>query len=150
MSLIAERLRQRWLAQGDQAQPGVSEEQLREFEARFGVCLPADMRDYFLHTDGRGAEWMFYDDLLNFSSLSQVFRLSDTYQMHGIADPSSYYVFADFALYLPGYAIHLSPESTDANPVIAYHCHDGRYVASIVALSFSDFAERYLDEQAMI
>jgi hypothetical protein len=97
--------------------------------------------------DGRGTEWMFYDDLFNFSPLSQIFRLSDHDQVHGLADPSSYFVFADFSLYLPGYAIRLSCDNTDGNRVIEYYCDHGEYVASVVALSFSEFAERYLDEK---
>jgi hypothetical protein len=54
MSTIGERLRAHWLAQGIKPPPGVAEERLRDFETRFGVALPTDMRDYFLEVDGMG------------------------------------------------------------------------------------------------
>ena len=54
MTTIGERLRAHWLAQDIQPPAGVLGVHLQQFETHFGVALPDDMREYFLHMNGMG------------------------------------------------------------------------------------------------
>lgn len=79
MTTIGQRLRAHWLAQDIQSPPGVLEVYLQQFELHFGVVLPDDMRDYFLHMNGMGGlvtpdNNLFFgdDDLFRFWPLQEV------------------------------------------------------------------------------
>jgi len=142
MSTIGERLRARWLAQDIKPPPGVAEDRLSEFETRFGVALPADMLDYFLEVDGMGEPYRWDDDLFNFCPLSEVKPIGDPDQV--LEEQSRYFVFADYSLWLPAFAIRLTPSGTDSHPVIAIGTDERVSSAPVVALSFTEFVEHYL------
>src|SRR5437763_1406329 len=101
MSLIGERLRAHWLAQGIDPSGGVSEERLIEFEDRHGVVLPADMRGYFLHLDGMGSKYESDHSFFSFWPLGQIVRASQEFEDRFIEDQSSYFLFADHSFSLP-------------------------------------------------
>ena len=146
MSTIGERLHTHWLAQGIELPPGVTEDPLRSFETRFGVTLPADLREYFLHVDGMGEPFKWDTDLFNFRPLSEVESIGDRQIV--LEDKSSYFVIADHSIWLPAFAIRLTPSGTGPHPVIAIESDEnGGYGQSIVAHSFSEFAERYLTDE---
>jgi SMI1 / KNR4 family (SUKH-1) len=146
MSTIGERLRAHWLAQGIEPPPGVSEDRLREFEFRFGVAWPTDLRAYFLHVDGMGEPFTWDEDLFNFRPLSEVESISDLEIV--LDDRSSYFVIADHSIWLPAFAIRLTPSATGPHPVIAVETDSkGGYGSTVVAGSFSEFAERYLIDE---
>jgi hypothetical protein len=146
MSTIGERLRAHWLARGVELPPGVTEDRLREFETRFAVVLPPDMRDDFLHVDGMGEPFQLDDDLLHFRSLSEVKSICDA--VTGLEDPSSYFVFADHSIGTPTFAIQLTRSGTASNQVIAVDWDErGGLSVSDFSNSFGDFVERYLIEE---
>jgi len=148
MSTIGERLRAHWLAQGITPPPGVAEDRLREFETRFGVSLPLDLRGYFLEIDGMGSrDESNDDDWFSFWRLAEVKQCSDMYTDRFIEDQSAYFVFADHSICLPAYAIRLTPSGTDSRQVIAIESDQREYSTSVVALSFSEFVERYLADE---
>jgi hypothetical protein len=148
MNALAERLKARWKAGGIVPSPGVPEERLREFEARHGVLLPPDLRDYFAAADGMGIRGnrvgfsvIMDADNFRFWPLSEVVRASD----HGYGrchdDPSSFFLFADHLIEAPAFAIRLTPGSDSENTVISILSDDP---GDVVACSFTEFAERYL------
>jgi hypothetical protein len=146
MSTIGERLHTHWLAQGLELPPGVTEDRLWEFETRVGVALPADLREYFLHVDGMGEPFKWDAELFNFRPLSEVESISDLEIV--LDDRSSYFVIADHSIWLPAFAIRLTPSATGPHPVIAIVSVDkGGYESTVVADSFSDFVERYLIDE---
>ena len=121
MSTIGERLRAHWFAQGLEPPPGVTEDRLRGFETRFGVSLPADLREYFLHVDGTGVPFKWDDDLFNFRPLGEFESIGDLEivvehpsRQIILDDPSLHFVFADHSIWLPAYAIRLAGSATDS------------------------------------
>jgi SMI1 / KNR4 family (SUKH-1) len=148
MSEIGERLKAHWLAQGVEPPPGVPEALLQQFETHYGVTLPGDMRDYFLHVNGIGGELTDDQDLFRFWPLQEVLSITDDpdYQDIQVAEGPSFFIFADHSIFLPAYAIRLDSARTGDHPAIAFWWdhHDRRHEISTVARSFSEFAERYL------
>jgi cell wall assembly regulator SMI1 len=143
MSTIGERLRAHWLAQGIDAPPGATEDRMKESETRFGVTLPWDLREYFLSVDGMGEPFQWDDDLFNFRPRGEVEPTGEI--SVSLKDGRSYFVFADHSIWLPAYAIRLTQSATDSHYVIAIESDPTTgYASSLVALSFSGFAERYL------
>jgi SMI1 / KNR4 family (SUKH-1) len=142
---LAEQVLRFWSSVGLTIRPGVSEAALAEFEARYGVVLPPDMRAYFKAVDGMNGE-MDDQRMVTFWPLEQVKRVTD--ELPG--EPrkhESYFLFADFLIWSHGYAIRLSADSEAANPVVIVPA-DG--TTRRVAESFSDFITRYLaDDQAL-
>jgi cell wall assembly regulator SMI1 len=146
MSTIGKRLHTHWLAQGIELPPGVTEDRLNEFETHFGVTLPADLREYFLHVDGMGEPFKWDTDLFNFRPLSEVESISDLEIV--LEDRSSYFVIADHSIWLPAFAIRLKPSATGTHPVVAIQSDEkGGYGSTVVAGSFTEFAERYLSDE---
>jgi SMI1 / KNR4 family (SUKH-1) len=154
MSSLGESLKLYWSARGLRFGPGVPEELPREFEARHGVRLPADMRGYFVVVNGMDA-WGgtnlfgWDDDLFRFWPLSEVERASDHYHPDRfLEDQGSFFLFADHSISLPSYAIRLTPEGEGGNAVIAIYRGGGRYETTVVADSFSGFVKRYLADES--
>jgi len=68
---LGEQLLRFWSSLGLEIRPGVTEAALAQFEARYGVVLPPDMRTYFMAVDGMNGE---VDDqrMITFWPLEQV------------------------------------------------------------------------------
>lgn len=147
MSQLGERLQAYWNAQDIPKAPGVGEDRLREFEIRFGVTLPPDLRDYFLKVDGMGTYEGFDDDLFVFWPFDRVCRVSDDYADEFMEEQESYFLFADHSIYLPAFAIRLAPLAALPNTVVAIIGDRREYHTSIVARSFTEFVERYLGNE---
>jgi SMI1/KNR4 family protein SUKH-1 len=144
VSTIGKRLREHWAAQGMKRPSGVAENRLKEFEARFSVCLPLDFRLYFLDTNGMGSRDVYDSDVFCFWPLEEVVGCNDEFSDRFIDDQSAYFVFADHAICAPAYAIRLTPSGAGPNLVIAIFSDQREYSTAIVAGSFGEFAERYL------
>lgn len=118
--MIGRSLKDRWESQDIEVNPGVSTAELTAFEAKYGVCLPADLRDYFLTVDGM-AEGVSDDALIRFWPLNEVKPITEEAPAYSdptyIHDAESLFVFADFCLWSHAYAIRLSSESQSPNPV---------------------------------
>lgn len=50
--MIGTSLKDHWLSQSLEVNPGVSREELTAFESKYQVSLPSDLRDYFLTVNG--------------------------------------------------------------------------------------------------
>jgi len=57
-----------------------------------------------------------------------------------------YFIFADYCLWCWGYAIRLTSNSEDANPIFVTGSRPG--LGWIVASSFTEFLELYLTDRA--
>jgi hypothetical protein len=154
MPSLGERLKAHWMAQGiTLAGCGVPEEDLRAFEANRGVRLPSDLRDYLAFVDGMAGEegwsgrescWMDRD-LFTFWSLKDFICCGDgRYLEADVAEPHSYYLFADHSIILPAFAIRITPKRDKDNIVLATTCDNRQYHTWVVADSFTEFVEMYL------
>jgi hypothetical protein len=150
MSSLGERLRTSWSARGVKLPTGVPAGRLEEFESRYAVRLPDDLRGYFLAIDGMGPEDLnppfgWDDDLFRFFPLHQVEPATERFHPDlFLADQASYFAFAGHSISLPTFAIRLTPEVTSGNVVLAIFSDRGEYRVGQAASSFSDFVERYL------
>ena len=50
--MIGTSLKNHWLSQGIDVNPGIAKEELSAFESKYQVSLPTDLRAYFLTVDG--------------------------------------------------------------------------------------------------
>jgi hypothetical protein len=154
MSSPGEALRVYWTARGVRFNPGVSEDVLRDFEARYGVELPADLRGYFAVLDGMNPSqdansFGMDDDLFRFWPLSEVERASDFYHPDRfLEDQRSFFLFADYSISLPTYAIRLASEGKGDSTVIAIYSDRRKYETTAVADSFGGFVKRYLADRS--
>jgi hypothetical protein len=137
------RLRAHWLERDIIPPGGVSQGRLREFESRYGVRLPPDLRDYYLTVDGMGTRNRMDEDLFTFWPLDDVAPASSELGDDVMDDASSFFVFADYSICVSCFAIRLSSSGTD-EPVVSIWSDIKQYVA---ATSFADFVERYLGSE---
>ncbi len=144
MSTNVERLRAHWVAQGINPPLGVTEDRLKEFESRFAVSLPPDLRGYFLEINGMGSRDQLDNDVFCFWPLEEVTNCNDEFLDRFMEDQSAYFVFADHSICLPAFAIRLNSSGTGSHPVIAIYSDNREYSTSPIALSFSEFVELYL------
>lgn len=140
--MIGISLKNHWLSQGIEVNPGVSKEELSAFESKYQVSLPADLRDYFLTVDGM-AQGVTDNALIRFWSLDEVRPIPE--EAPDYSDPSyieeaeSLFLFADYCIWSHAYAIRLS--STDAsNPIIII----GDETPTRMFGSFSELISSYL------
>lgn len=147
MNLVAQKLVIHWKSSGIFIQPGVAEEQVREFESRYQVILPPDMKGYFLHVDGMKMTMNSCKDKEGFSfwPLSQVKTVEEEmsrlavehYNVQGLEE---FFVFADYFDWSWAYAIHLSSDLTTRNQIILI----GKDAPIKLAASFTDFVALYI------
>lgn len=148
MSSTIHKLMEYWHNQGIDLPAGNTEDQVIEFESRYAVVFPHDLRAYFLQVNGMAIGWPNDRDAEGFSfwPLGQVKTVPEESQSHSYGfftfpEANSYFVFADYLDWSWAYAIRLSLHETDKTPVVIV----GKAESPIeVAKSFSHFVELYL------
>ena len=116
-SMLGELLR-RWVAGGETIRPGVSRADIHTFEDRFNVCLPADLRGYFLAIDGMSS-LATDDELFHFCQLQEVQPVIKAFPDADVNAYSGYFVIAEFSLWAHVYAIRLSTNDDCPVAVVA-------------------------------
>src|SRR5262245_13384609 len=114
MGSLGERLRAHWSAQGVKLPNGVSHEQIEQFESKHGARLPNDLRGYLLELDGMGPADLiplfgWDDDLFRFFPLHEIEPATERFHPDQfLAEQAAYFVFADYSISLPTFAIRLT------------------------------------------
>lgn len=141
--MIGTNLKNHWLSQRIEINPGVSREELNAFESKYQVSLPSDLRDYFLKVNGM-AEGVSDDALIRFWSLNEVKPIPE--EAPDFSDPSyiqeaeTLFLFADYCIWSHAYAIRLSSDSESPSPIIVI----GGETPVRMFESFSDLVSNYL------
>jgi hypothetical protein len=141
-------LEHHWRRQGIAHGPPVAPLQLDEFEMRYGVRLPTDLRAYFVTLNGSelGRNGPMDDQLISFWQLSDLRPLSEERPAAPIPDTKSYFVFADYSIGVHDYVIGLSADvRAPASIMVAYDD-----VVIEVATSFTVFLEQYLEGNSAV
>ena len=129
--------------------PGVDAAAIAAFERRFGVRLPADVRKYFLTTNGTGD---FMDGaFFSFWPLQRVKPLHEMWMSVGpvrAAYPGCF-VFADHSVRRCEFAVRLGDSPQRAGPVFRIS-ESSNPSGEQVAPSFVDFMERYMEEPEVV
>ncbi len=137
------RLAQHWDDNHCAARPGVPASAITEFEQKYQVVMPADVRSYFLAMDGQCAQ--MGDDLFRFWPLSEVRPASE-----GLSDDDpdrlallGYFLFADYLISSWEYAVRMQG-SPDAGGSV--YCVAGGERDRQVAVSFTGFIGAYVND----
>ena len=141
MLAIGESLKQFWLRYNIKLRRGASESELREFESKYNVLLPDDLKDYFATVDGfdGSVNWMTDENAITFLPLAEVLPSSKTWALE-TPDADSYFMFADFSLLCHVYMIRLRNDLSLGNSVFIARDEKPQQIAS----SFSEFVQGYL------
>src|SRR5207249_1031091 len=77
---VARTAQSAWASQGIECGVPATDAELAEFERSHRVCLPDDVREYFLRVNGmaRNEWWQWDDDLINFYPLAELIRCEET------------------------------------------------------------------------
>jgi len=138
-----------WKAQDLILPGGVSEAALRHFEEAYSVKIPSDMRDYLRAVNGMSGSVGNEEDsnffrFLPLREFQPVPRFCEEtgawYRYRENID--KYFVFVDYMHWSYGYAIDLSGNSEDSQPVI----HIGTRDEKTVSKTFSEFVRYYLQD----
>ena len=146
-------IRKRWQAAGITARPGAAASDIDAFERRHGVRLPVEAREFYAHLDGMppGA---WDEELLSFWPLAEAgpvpVLLSGCRGIpdyggieRSLPDAASYFVFADYSIWVHVYAVRLSADPTAPCPVV-WIAGGGTW--EVLALSFGEFLRLYAEE----
>ena len=141
MPVIGESLKQFWLRQNIELRRSASETELREFEQKYNILMPDDLRDYFATVDGFDGSviWMTDENVITFLLLAEVLPSSKTWALE-TPDADSYFVFADFSLSCHVYMIRLRKDLSLGSPVFIARDEKPEQIAG----SFSEFVRGYL------
>lgn len=112
-------------------------DEIDDFERRFEVVLPLDLREYFLRLNGTG-QGMTDDDLISFWRLDEL-EILTKYGVTDLKDAAEWFVFADYSIWAHAYAIRLRSDR-DAPAPVAICFPEAFQVAS----SMADFVSGYL------
>ena len=136
------RLVERWAEDGIRPDGGAEEDAVRAFEARRGVRLPPDLRQYFLRLGGArmdGESAALDRDLIRFWRLEDVETLASSWVP--APDAERWFVIADYSIWTWAYVVRLSADPGAATPVAVSL---GASELIPVADSFERFVELYL------
>jgi hypothetical protein len=143
-------VRQRWISLGVQVRPGLPDQIIADFEHRYGVRLPEDVRQFYQLMDGMETndsddEWICFWPLSKVGTVPE--RLSDSRGIpdyggieRSLPDASSYFVFADHSIMLQVYALRLTADLANPSPVVLIAGGDRWYQ---MAASFREFLRSY-------
>ena len=138
-SVIVQRVKQAWSDTGVVLRPGVKEANIREFEQRYHVQMPADLVQYFLMVDGMNEGDTDEHDI-RFWPLAEVRPAAEELDD---GDPNvlrGYFVFSDYSVWAHSYAIRLS--DSQRNEVVIL----GGDTPILVAPSFVEFLVLYTQQ----
>jgi hypothetical protein len=142
------RLLERWGEQEIRSAGGAGEDEVRGFEKRHGVRLPAGLRDYFLQVGGiavDGESPALDQDLIRFWPLDEVSTLAKAWVPAHQAE--RWFVIADYAMWTWAYAVRLSRDAQDAAPIaVSFGGAELRPIAD----SFEGFVEMYLRRDPLV
>ena len=138
MLAIGESLKQFWLRQNIKLRRGASETELREFEQKYSILLPDDLKDYFSMVDGFD-DWGCDENVITFLPLAEVLPSSKTWALE-VPDADSYFAFADYSIKCHLYMICLRNDLSLGNPVFIAYDRNPEQIAG----SFSEFVQGYL------
>src|SRR4051794_38646104 len=119
MKQLCDRLEQYWTAERVEANPGVSEESLNEFEDKRCVVLPPDLRQYLQRTNGM-PEGESDKLLLRFWPLGEIRPINEILQeipksLGGVE--RSMFAFADWSIEAHIYLIQLWQDDSRLNTI---------------------------------
>src|SRR5437773_2119607 len=94
-------LKQLWQSQGFKFGPQITEEEIQAFESYHHVCVPFDLREYFLTLDGMDEKsvdgltrlWPFHEICL---LVEQMGEINSAWLDNLIPDVTSYYIIGDY------------------------------------------------------
>ena len=143
---LAHQLIDRWTAHGIDCPPGVRPESLAAFEARYSVRLPDDVRRYFLTVNGMGERGIYDHDFYSFWPLSDVCTVAKELpdRADRFPESSSYLLIADHSIDCPAFAIRLSGDARDSNPLVRVFADAGVLEVETAFPSFAVFVEHYM------
>jgi hypothetical protein len=146
---VGESLRRHWASHNVEINAGVPESALSSFEAKYGVILPQEMRDYFLSVNGMPPD-VVDTEMIRFWMLEEIEPLPqgapDFADSNYIQNPQSLFLFADYSIWAHAYAIRLSKAAGQTNEVFIIG-HDSPIQ---VSNSFSEFVDRYLSNKDLL
>lgn len=128
-----------WKSLSGNLNSGASEAELSEFESRYGVRLPPDLRQLFRTVNGCDSVGDEDLCLIEFHSLNDFLPIGSPSEVPHAA-PSGYFSFADFCIFAHEYAVQLHPDTRTENSVAVFYDSE----PTVVARSFSDFVTAYL------
>jgi hypothetical protein len=145
------RFSQFWQGRSLPARKAATQQGVADFEQRYGVTLPEDMREFWLlmdGTEGASADDLTFWAMHEFRCVTEVFvgaeyECLDLRCPPGLPHPSSYFVFTDYLVSSFCYAVGLG-QSVPYGDVLFldgttwYRCAD----------SFSMFLDGYIREAA--
>jgi len=140
------RLVAHWSSHGIDLPSGATEEEIRQFESRHNVVLPADMRFYFQAVNGMGKRGVMDEDMFSFWRIQDVISVADELPDRTRDYPNTrcYFMFADHSISLPTYAIRLSSNATENTPVASVLSDFGAFGIGDLFASFTEFVTNYL------
>jgi len=149
MTANIDRIRQRWTEQKIQNNDLATVLDIRKFQNRYGVILPAAVRDYFTLLNGtRGGQLHMEDpNLVSFWHLDEIKPLREEMESYA-ANPSTQdlFVFADYSIWACGWAMELT--RNESNVSLVYRIN-GREPIKI-AESFNEFLTNYAKDDLSI
>jgi hypothetical protein len=137
---------ERWRHEKIPHRPGVDVASISEFELRYAVTLPEDMREFYSTVDGMG-EHYDEDSFFRFWPLEQVQPIDHYYPDLGNLYPASqdYFLFFDHSIDLFMYAIRLQRDANAATPIARlYPQDDGSFEPAFD--SFTEVLVRYAND----
>jgi hypothetical protein len=140
ISDLVKPIRERWIAAGATPRGGASAEDLKRFETKYGVALPADFETFYRGVDGMPPNEID-DEWIRWWPIAEVQPVVDEAGLTSI-DRVAYahhFIFADWSLWACAYAVDLFAGATHGTVVIASWERPTRLCAT-----FGEFLDLYV------
>lgn len=146
---VGESLKRHWSSNDVEINAGVSEAELKAFEAKYGVVLPKDFREYFSCVNGMPPD-VVDDGMIRFWMLEEIKPLPQGAPEYSdssyVKNPESLFLFADYSIWAHAYAIRLGSVRLQSNEVIII----GYKSPVLISHSFSEFGDHYLTDKNLL
>jgi len=146
IALATESIR-RWRQSEVEIRPGASGTQVSQFEKRYGVVLPRDLRAFLRVVNGMHPNDMDPVEHFRFWPIEEIKPVTEEFPDNkALASLGDLFLFADYSLWAHGYGIRLFSDAGLANEVMLV---GGEY-PRVIGSSFEDFLRRYLYEPSTL
>jgi len=140
-----------WQVQDEVAlRPPASETTLCDFEYKYGVRLPSDLRKYFTQADGFDQMSGYQDNNgFNFWPLGKIEPVAEHSDgQFAFNGSEAFFLFADYLDFCWAYAIRMGSNGGPAGSVVIVGTETGEPLK--IADSFSEFVALYINDESQL
>lgn len=138
----------RWDQGSIRVETSASEKQITDFERRYDVVIPDDLRRFLIHVGGM-KELLYDEEFYHFNSLPEIAPVTSVLPSLSSSEYEGYFSLCDYSICAYFWALRMTNERSDPAPVVFVR-EGPKRAGDLISASFREFLTNYLCDWKLI